>query len=795
MGWQPQAFQRQVWHHFLAGKSGILQVPTGAGKTYGAFMGPLAALHADPGPGLQILYISPLRAMSRDIEAALHQPIQDLDWPYKVAARTGDTSAQLRQRQRNNLPHILITTPESLTVMISYPESKRLFRSLRAIILDEWHELMGSKRGAQTELALAYLRQCSPRLQTWALSATIGNLQGAAAAAVGSEQPDTVVKADIKRPLMLETLLPGNLDTFPWAGHLGLHMLPKLLERLDPRRSTLLFTNTRSQAERWFQGLSFYRPQWSEIMALHHGSIDKKERTRIEGGLKSGALRLVVCTASLDLGVDFAPVEQVIQVGSVKGIARLCQRAGRSGHRPGETARVLFVPTHALELLEISALRKALDRGVIEPRQAPTKPYDVLSQHLVTRAAGGGFTRREIHAEVASAHAYRNLCPEELDELLSFVEQGGKTLTAYAQYHKVKRTTTAGEDDEFTISSPKMGKMHRLGIGTITADTTLKLVYARGGSIGQIEEYFVAKLKPGDVFFFAGRLLQLARIEGMTAYVRRASGKTTLTPSWLGGRMPITASLSEQLRQRLDEIESSNDEELIALAPILTAQKRLSVLPDSSRLLLECCNTREGRHLFLYPFEGFSVHEGLAALLAFRLSQRVPATFSLSVNDYGIELLTRKDYPFHETFTPNLLAVENLAEDMLQSMNLGELQRRKFRDIAQIAGLVFRGYPGAQKTARQLQTSTTLLYDVFARHDPDHPLLRQAAREVLEGELERERLYRTLMRLSAKSPVWRFPERPTPFAFPLLIERLSARLSNENLLSRIERLKKSWTRR
>ena len=436
-GWTPFPFQERAWEAYGRGDDGLIHVPTGAGKTYAAYLAALAEIADNPGDGLRMLYIAPLRAMSRDIQKALQAPVDALNLPVSIESRTGDTSSTVKKRQKKRLPNVLITTPESLTLLMTYRHARRHFQTCRMIVVDEWHELLSSKRGTQTELALARMRRWCDDVQTWALTATISNVEQAAEAAAGVGSKPTVVKAQLQRPITVETLLPREVDSFPWYGHMGLRMLDDALERLDPEHSTLVFTNTRSQAERWFQAIVDARPEWEPLMALHHGSISKKERRRIEDGLKSGDLRLVVCTSSLDLGVDFAPVERVFQLGSVKGIARLIQRAGRAGHRPGAPCQITCVPTHALELFEITAAREAVDRDDLESRDPMNKPLDVLAQHLVSCALGDGFIADELYEELVTTGAYRNLTRDEFAWTKDLVEHGGDTLRAYDRYHKI----------------------------------------------------------------------------------------------------------------------------------------------------------------------------------------------------------------------------------------------------------------------------------------------------------------------------------------------------------------------
>ncbi len=787
--WQPLPFQQATWAAFLAGRSGLIQVPTGSGKTYAAVMGPIASLLDRPGKGLQLLYLTPLRALSRDIEQAIRAPLEAMGWPLRVESRTGDTSSARKSRQLKNMPEILITTPESLALMLSYKGSTELFRSLRSVILDEWHELLSSKRGTQTELNLSRLRSICPQLQTWAISATLGNPQEAAQTAVGLGTEPVLIQADFQRQTVIKSILPLSVDSFPWAGHLGLHLLEQLVQALDITTSTLIFTNTRSQAERWYQALRFALPDHQTEIALHHSSIAVQEREAIEAGLKTGVIKWVVCTSSLDLGVDFQPVERVVQIGSAKNSARLLQRAGRSAHVPGGISEILFLPTHALELLEISALRQGVARGTVESRRPCLQPYDVLIQHLVTLACGDGFDPALTLAEIRQTVAYQHLTTAEFNQMLQFLEQGGRSLQAYPRYHKIRLV-----DGRYQVSDAAITRFHRLGIGTITSNQLVKLQYTNRKEIGTVEESFIARLKKGDVFFFAGRQLEFFLLKDMVAYVKATTQRSTVTPTWGGGNLAISDILSRHLRQELTGVQQGGDsnQETACLQPLLTTQMRLSHLPGERELLIELCKTREGQHLYVFPFEGRFVHEGLGFLWAYRFAQQKRATLTISVNDYGFEILAPKGYPFQELFSPAFFATSQIEADLKASLNLSELTGRKFRAIAQIAGLVFKGYPSAKKTSSQLQVSASLIYDVFTKYEPDHLLLRQAEREVLTEQLESHRLVATLERLSQWQLIWKVLPRPSPLAFPLLVERLSSRLSNESLLERIERLKAQW---
>ncbi|MEO0407876.1 MAG: ligase-associated DNA damage response DEXH box helicase, partial [Cyanobacteria bacterium P01_A01_bin.135] len=777
------------WQAYAAGRSGLIQVPTGSGKTYAATMGPMARMLAQPGSGLRLLYITPLRSLSRDIEQSLLGPIQLMGWPITVECRTGDTSSSRKARQMKAMPNILITTPESLAVMLSYKNAQTRFAHLDTVVLDEWHELLSSKRGTQVELCLSYLRAIRPHLQTWAISATLGNLPEAAAAAVGPGVDPVIVQADLQRETVIRSVLPHSIDTFPWAGHLGLRMFQELVDALDIETSTLIFTNTRSQAERWYQALQYALPEHSDKVALHHGSIAAEERSAIEAGVKSGEIKWVVCTSSLDLGVDFQPVERVVQVGSAKNLARLLQRAGRSAHVPEGRSQLVFLPTNALELLEISAFRRGLAAGAIESRHPLRLPYDVLVQHLVTLACGDGFVAQEAQAQACQTAAFAGLTDEDFDWILTFIEQGGKCLSAYPHYRKVVQT-----EERYQIADAKLARMHRLSIGTITSNALLRLVYTTRKPIGTVEESFVSRLKPGDVFFFAGRQLEFWRMRDMTVYVRNTRRKSTVTPTWRGGTLAFSDTLSTYLRQELDLAgqDPYASEELECVSPILDTQAYLSHLPAKDELLIETCRTREGQHLYVFPLEGRAVHEGLGFLWGYRFAQQQQTTFTISVNDYGFEILAPKDYPFEALFTPEFFNCDALESDIKAALNISELTQRRFRGIAQVAGLVFKGYPSSRKTTSQLQVSSSLLYEVFCKYEPDNLLLYQAEQEVLHQQLDIDRLAQTLERCRQFQLVWKTIRRPSPLGFPLLVERLSARMSNETLMQRIERMKQQW---
>ena len=798
-GWTPLPFQEHSWTAYLEGRSGLIQVPTGSGKTFAAVMGPIARMLADTDehPGIRLLYITPLRALSRDLALAIREPISEMRWPLRVGIRNGDSSSSERSKQLKSPPQILVTTPESLTLLLSNSKAEELFSHLDTVVLDEWHELMGSKRGTQTELCLSWLRQQRPSLQTWAISATIGNLAQAARHALGTDGDPVIIGGAPARVTEIRSLLPETIDGFPWAGHLGLRMYEDLVAAMNPGISTLLFTNTRNQSERWFQCLRFACPEMEGALALHHSAIDRSEREAIEASVKAGTIRWVVCTSSLDLGVDFQPVEQVVQIGSPKNLARLLQRAGRSAHLPGGTSQVLFMPTNALELLELSAVRRGLEEGLVEQRRPPMAPLDVLLQHLTSLACGAGFHPEETLRAVRSSATFSKLAQEDWDWCLRFLEHGGDCLAAYPRYRKLEWDEAV---QRFRVRESAIARLHRLNIGTITAAPAITVRFVRGAVLGHVEETFIGQLKPKDVFFFSGRQLEFVRLRDMTAYVKVSNRKSRTVPAWAGGQMALSDLLTHHLRLEVDRASRGelDTPELQALRPLFERQQDLSVLPRIGQLLIETCRTREGTHLYAYPFEGRFVHEGIGFLWASRLTRLERGTITVSVNDYGFELLAPKTYPMAELLEDHsdlLLNTDHLERDLEAALNLSELQRRRFRAIAQVAGLMHRGFPGSGKSTGQLQISASLLFDVFERHEPQNRLLLQARREVLDEQLELSRLEAALQRAAQQEWLHVATPRPGPLAFPLLVERLNNRMSNETVLERIQRMQEEAIRR
>lgn len=806
IGWSPFRFQRSAWKAYLDGNSGLVHSATGTGKTLAVWMGPLLQwLRDNPDeqkwnakrpPALTVIWITPLRALAGDTEQSLRMPLESMGLPWRLESRTGDSKASQKSRQLKKMPTALVTTPESLSLMLTHEKLLPQLTELKCVVVDEWHELLGTKRGIQTELSLSRLRKLNPQLQTWGVSATLGNLSQARDSLLGTptssqtyspqqERPTRIIEGVKKKRLKLNSIIPKRIERFPWSGHIGTRMVPEVTERLEQAESTLIFANTRSQTEIWYQKLLSHRPDWAGQIALHHGSLDPSVRKWVEDGLRNQKLKAVVCTSSLDLGVDFTAVDLVIQLGSPKGAARLLQRAGRSGHQPDATSELAFVPTNAIELIELASAQDVIKQGDLEARPLLDKPLDVLAQHAVTVAIGGGFNADELLDEVRTAYSYQSLSNQEWDWVLDFIVRGGQSLSAYPEYHRVTK-----EADQYTVKERRIATMHRMNIGTIVSDAAMQVKYLKGGTLGTAEESFLSKLSPGEKFLFAGKLVELIRIKDNAAYVRRSKGSPDTIPRWMGGRMPLSSELSAALRIKLEEASRGdfNGREMRALRGLLKLQARWSVLPRSDQLLIESISTKTGKQVFLFPFEGRLVHEGLAALFAFRISRDRKITFSMACNDYGIVLQSPSTIPIEEAIGDGLFATDNLRGDILESMNSTEMAKRQFRQIARVAGLIHGGYPGQKKTAKNLQASSNLFFDVFEQYDSGNLLLMQSQREVLQQQLEFGRLQDALDRIGRGQITLQEPPKVTPLSFPLLVDKLRERVSSETLADRVARM-------
>ncbi|MDT0687931.1 ligase-associated DNA damage response DEXH box helicase [Autumnicola psychrophila] len=800
--WKAFPFQKQTWNAYLKGENGLLNAPTGSGKTYALWI-PIVLEYIKNNPdykekhkkGLKAVWITPLRALSVEIEQSAQRFAEEMGTNFTVGIRTGDTPQKIRAAQKRSMPDLLITTPESLQLLLSSKNYDKTFKNLNAVVVDEWHELLGTKRGVQVELALSRLKTISQNLKIWGISATIGNLQQAREVLLGPESEafknSVLIKANLDKKITVKSVIPEKMEKFPWRGHLGLHLIDEVVPIIKNSRTTLLFTNTRSQCEIWFQKLINKYPEFAGDVAMHHGSINRETRLWVEQAIRNESLKAVVCTSSLDLGVDFAPVETIVQIGGPKGVARFLQRAGRSGHQPGKESVIYFLPTHAIELIEASALQKAAKKTAVEDRIPYLLSYDVLVQYLTTLAVSDGFFPKDIYPEIKSTFCFNSITEEEWRWILNFVTKGSQSLQAYDEYKKIE----IEEDGKFKVNGRGVAMRHRLQIGTIVSDAMLSVKYLTGGYIGTIEEWFISKLNPGDVFTFAGRNLELVRIKSMQVQVKKSTKKTSKIPSWMGGRMTFSAQMSELLRQEMYEAGASVSQgtkslELKALKPILERQQKESIVPDNGQFLIETFKTREGFHAIFYPFEGRFVHEALASLLAYRVSLLSPISFSIAYNDYGFELLSDQQMDMQQVLDNNLFSAEFLMDDLYKSLNATEMARRKFRDIAVIAGLVFTGYPNKMIKNKHLQSSSQLLFSVFRDYEDDNLLFKQAFRETFEHQLEEGRLRMALERIASQDIIWKNCEKPTPFSFPIITDRLREKLSSEKVEDRIRKMLK-----
>ena len=791
----PFDFQEACWDKILKNESGLVNAPTGCGKTFSVFLGVLIQyINENPDTyqllkknGLQLIWISPLRALAKDIGRAMGTVLIELEIPWKVAIRNGDTSTAERQKQKNNLPEILIITPESLQLMLAQKKYSENLSNLKFIAVDEWHELLGSKRGVQTELAISRLIGATKnKLSIWGISATIGNLEEAKNILMSPlHKKGSIIRAKMDKRIEVMSIIPEEIDNYPWAGHLGIKLVDRIIPIIEQNNTTLIFINTRGMSEVWYQSILTAAPQLAGAIALHHGSIEQELRLWVEDALHSQKLKAVVCTASLDLGVDFRPVDTVIQVGSPKGIARFLQRAGRSGHGPGEISKLYFLPTHSLELIEAAALKEAIKEQKVESKTPILLCFDVLIQYLCTLAIGDGFKPEKILKEIRSCYSYADITQEEWQEVLLNITQGGIALNQYDEYHKV-----IIEEGIYKITDRKIAMRHRMHIGTIVSDSMLKVKFLGGGYVGVIEEYFISRLEPGDTFTLAGKNLELVMLKDMDVLVRKSASKKSKVPSWNGGRMSLTVNLGKMLRQTFNKALIDETEiEIKSLHTLFEIQQKLSAIPRDHQLLIEQIETKDGFHLLVYPFEGRQVHEAMSAIVAYRIGQIIPISFSIAMNDYGFELLSDQPIPVDHSNVQELFTTINLLLDIQKSINSAEMAKRKFRDIAVIGGLIFQGFPGEHKKARHLQSSASLLFKVFEEYEPNNILLRQAYRELMEQQMEEERLRKALVRISNSEIVLHFPKQLTPLAFPITVDGLNRNsISTEKLEDRVRKM-------
>ncbi len=754
-GWRPRAHQLAVLAAAQAGEGALLIAPTGGGKTLAGFLPSLIDLHAAPRPGLHTLYISPLKALAADVARNLETPVADMGLAVSIATRTGDTSATERRQQRASPPQILLTTPESLALLLSLPEAAAGFAGLATIVVDEIHALAGSKRGDQLALCLARLATLAPAARRIGLSATVAH-PGALRAYLGGGL--RLIEAGAGAAPEIALLLPpGRL---PWAGHMGIAAAPAILACIERAASSIVFVNTRAQAELLFQALWKLNTATLPI-GLHHGSLDPAQRRRVEAAMAAGSLRAVIATASLDLGIDWGSVDQVIQLGAPKGVARLMQRVGRANHRMDQPSRAILVPANRFEVLECEAAIEGVAAGTLDGDPPRPGGLDVLAQHLLGMACAAPFHPDAMFAEVTAAAPYATLTRADFDAVLGFVEHGGYALAAYERYRKLFRDA----EGRLHPRDMRIARHYRMNIGTIVEAPLLRVrLGARGPALGEVEEYFAAQLVPGDTFLFAGRLLRFLRLRETTIEVADGGEGEPKIPAYAGGRLPLSTHLAARVRAMLQaEVGWSRFPD--AVREWLSLQRTRSALPDAEGLLVESF-PRGGRHyLVAYAFEGRNAHQTLGMLLTRRMQRAGSRPLGFVATDYVLAIWSAE--PARDIAA--LFGEDMLGDDLEEWMAESSLLRRSFRNVAVIAGLIERQRPGATRSHRQVAVSSDLLYDVLRRHQPDHVLLRATRADAAAGMVDLGRVAAMLARVLGRIRHVAL-DRVSPLAVPVLLE-------------------------
>jgi ATP-dependent Lhr-like helicase len=755
-GWRPRAHQLAVLAAVQAGDGALLIAPTGGGKTLAGFLPSLIDLHAAPRPGLHTLYISPLKALAADVARNLEAPVAEMGLAVSIATRTGDTPAAERRQQRAAPPQILLTTPESLALLLSLPEAAAGFAGLATIVVDEIHALAGSKRGDQLALCLARLARLAPGARRIGLSATVAH-PAALRAYLGGEGVRLIEAPAGAAPEIALLLSPGRL---PWSGHMGIAAAPAILERIERAASSIVFVNTRAQAEMLFQALWKLNTATLPI-GLHHGSLDPAQRRRVEAAMAAGSLRAVVATASLDLGIDWGGVDQVIQLGAPKGVARLLQRVGRANHRMDQPSRAILVPANRFEVLECEAAIDGVAAGTLDGDPPRPGGLDVLAQHLLGMACAAPFHPDAMFAEVTAAAPYATLGRAEFDAVLGFVEHGGYALAAYERYRKLFRDA----EGRLHPRDTRIVRQYRMNIGTIVEAPLLRVrLGARGPALGEVEESFAAQLVPGDTFLFAGRLLRFLRLRETTIEVADGGEGVPKIPAYAGGRLPLSTHLAARVRAML-HAEAGWGRFPAAVREWLALQRTRSSLPDAEGLLVESF-PRGGRHyLVAYAFEGRNAHQTLGMLLTRRMQRAGSRPLGFVATDYVLAIWSAA--PARDIAA--LFGEDMLGDDLEEWMAESSLLRRSFRNVAVIAGLIERQRPGATRSPRQVAVSSDLLYDVLRRHQPDHVLLRATRADAAGGLVDLGRVAAMLARVRGRIRHVAL-DRVSPLAVPVLLE-------------------------
>ncbi len=755
-GWQPRRYQLEMLDADRAGRHALLVAPTGAGKTLAGFLATLADLAVSPGEGLHTLYISPLKALAVDVRRNLLTPIAEMGLDIRVETRTGDTPSDRKARQRTKPPHILLTTPESLSLLLSYPESADLFAGVQRIVIDEIHAFAAGKRGDLLSLAMARLQQIAPQMRRTALSATVADPTDFQSwlAPGGVAGKVSLVVGDPGAPPDLAILLPE--DRVPWAGHSGAYAVPQVMAEIETHRTTIVFCNTRGLCELTFQELWKVNDQKLPI-GIHHGSLDIEARRKVEEAMAQGQLRALVATASLDLGVDWGNVDCVIQMGAPKGSSRLLQRIGRANHRLEEASEAILVPGNRFEYLEALAAWDAIREGVLDGEPFRPGGLDVLAQHLMACACAGPFDEAEMLAEVRLAAPYADLASETFSRLLDFIATGGYALRAYDRFRRLTRTP----DGYWRLTHPQFAAQHRLNAGIIVDSPMLEVRFKNGRRLGQLDEYFGASLMPGDSFFFAGLSLEVEKIDTLGLTVRATSKKARI-PSYMGARMPLTTHLAQRVRQFLHDRESWQRFPA-DVRDWLHMQAKVSTLPAPDQLLVESFPYEQMHYLVIYSFEGWNAHQSLAMLLTRRMEARGLHPIGFVANDYCFAIWSLE--PVQDP--ASLLSADIMADEFVSWVENSALLKRAFREVAVIGGLVERQIPGKRKTGRQVTFSTDLIYDVLRRYEPDHLLLEAAWADARTRMTDVHRLGALLDR-AARTMVHKKLERITPLAVPVM---------------------------
>ena len=756
-GWAPRRHQFEMLDAARAGRHALLVAPTGSGKTLSGFLPTLVELIETPADGLHTLYISPLKALAVDIRRNLLTPIEEMGLDIHVEARTGDTPSDRKKRQREKPPQILLTTPESLSLLLSYPDSLTMFAGLKTIVIDEVHAFAAGKRGDLLSLSMARLQQIAPELRRVALSATVSDPDAYRAwlAPNGDIDAVTTVVGDPGAEPNITILLPQG--RVPWAGHSGRYAAPQVMEQIAAHQTTLIFCNTRALAELIFQDL------WKENDAqlpigIHHGSLDLEARRKVEGAMADGRLRALVATASLDLGVDWGNVDCVIQMGAPKGSSRLLQRIGRANHRLDEPSEAILVPGNRFEYLEARAALDAVMAKEFDAESFRPGSLDVLAQHLMACACAAPFDETAMLEQVQSALPYSALDPETFQRTLDFIATGGYALRAYERFRRLMRDP----DGTWRVTHPQFVRQHRMNAGIIVEAAMLTVRFKNGRKLGRVEEGFAATLSVGDTFFFSGLSLEVERIDTEDVVVR-ATARPARIPSYGGARMPLTTHLADRVRGFLHDRTTWSrfpDE----VREWLEMQARRSLLPAPGQLLVETF-PRDGRHYMVaYPFDGWNAHQSLGMLLTKRMETRGLKPIGFVANDYALAT-----FGLEPIIDPRPLFSSDILEDeFIDWVEGSHLLKRAFREVAVIGGLVERQHPGKKKTGRQVTFSTDLIYDVLRRYDPDHLLLKAAWADARTRMTDVDRLADLLDRASDTILHVDLP-RVTPLAVPVLV--------------------------